>query len=472
MLAVILLCVGYPYSFDWAEGGLVNQAGWVLSGKPLYARPSLEFTSFMYQPLYIYVSALASRVLGLGLLPLRLVSLLASAGTFIIVYLFARRESGKAYYGIVACGLFAACYIKTTGSALNLARVDQLFLFLFMAGAYAVRFHASKAGYVAAGALLSLSFLTKQTALVTSLPLLFYAVVARRKTSPYLIASFAAISGGSVLLLDRMFHGWYSYYVFKLPGRIPFELTKYAVMFKDDLMAPIAIACVASLYFLVSRLASDREKGIFYLMLATGALTGSWLSRLNSMAYPNVVLPAYCVISILFALGVREAVSDVMSTPHPIGRLAANFIYSVCIIQLVLLLYNPLDYPANKKDMEAGADFVKTIAQFKGEVFAPDNGYTALLAGKRPYSHYMALYEILREGDEADREKLIDDMGRAVREKRFDAIIFYPDMLGAGLITKEELAKYYDASMIYYEGVKYWPGKGRGGEYLCVKKPD
>jgi Dolichyl-phosphate-mannose-protein mannosyltransferase len=470
LLIVIIFCIRYPYFFDWMEGGLVDQVGWVLSGKPLYVRPSLEFTPFIYQPLYTYVSALAARVLGLGFFPLRLVSLLASTGTFYIVYLFVKRESGETYYRLIACGLFSGCYVMAD-STINLARVDQLFLFLFMAGAYLVRFRPSRAGYLIAGAILSLSFLTKQTALVAVLPLLVYALVMERNKSLYLIASFAAISGGSVLLLDRIFHGWYSYYVFKMPGRIPFEPALYTGFFKDDMMAPLAIASVVSLFFIVSRLSSDRKAGLYYLMLATGTFAGSWLSRLHSEGFQNVVLPAYCATSIMFALGVREAVSAVRSSERTKGMLAENFILSVCVLQFVLLLYNPVPLIPTEKDLQAGADMVKTMSQFKGDIFAPNDGFIPVLAGKRPHAHYMALYDVLRVGDEADKARLIDDMKRAVQERKFDAIILYPDVLGAGLLTKEELTRNYDVTRVLdYEGTMFWPSKQRGLQFLCVRK--
>ena len=467
---VVITLVGYPYSYDWAEGGMADQVLRVLSGKPLYVKPSLDFIPFMYPPLYMYLSALASSVLGVGLAPLRVVSLAAAAGTFSVVYLFVRRESGSAYYGILASGLLAGSFIST-GVALNLARVDQLFLFLFLAGAYLVKFHPSRYGYMAAALLFSLSFLTKQTALVASFPLLLYAFVTDSKKSLYLIIPAFIIAGGSTLLLDRIHEGWYSFYVFKLPGSIPFEKSMLMVFLKQDLMVPLTIACVTSLFFIVSRISSDRNKGLFYLMFATGALAGSWLSRLNLQAALNVDVPAYAVISILFALGVHDAMKKIGSSVQGTSGLVGNFAMSVFLLQLVLLLYNPLKDRPTKMDMEAGSDFVKVISQFNGEVFAPYNSYIPVLAGKRSYPHAMSFYEIMRSADSTTREQLMNGLRQAIFEKKFDAIVIYPAFFADGFVAEEELKQNYEINKVLsYDGTKYWPSKERDTEIVYVRK--
>ena len=79
-LAVALLRLRYPFQLEWIESGSLDQVRRILSGRKLYARPSLGFVSFIYTPVYFYVSAAAARVLGDGFLPLRLVSLAASLG--------------------------------------------------------------------------------------------------------------------------------------------------------------------------------------------------------------------------------------------------------------------------------------------------------------------------------------------------------------------------------------------------------
>ena len=76
-LALAALRVTYPFELEWQEGGMLDHVLRVLAGQPLYVEPSLEFIAFPYTPLYFHVSALACKVLGVGLPALRVVSILA-----------------------------------------------------------------------------------------------------------------------------------------------------------------------------------------------------------------------------------------------------------------------------------------------------------------------------------------------------------------------------------------------------------
>src|SRR5262245_11397892 len=81
--AVAILFTGYvtfkrarfPYDLEWMEGGALVHVARILEGSPLYVPPSLEFTPYIYTPLYWYVSAGFAKVMGLSLFTLRLVSL-------------------------------------------------------------------------------------------------------------------------------------------------------------------------------------------------------------------------------------------------------------------------------------------------------------------------------------------------------------------------------------------------------------
>ena len=44
--------IGFQYEIEWMEGGIYERVARVLEGKPLYVSPSLEFSPFVYTPLY------------------------------------------------------------------------------------------------------------------------------------------------------------------------------------------------------------------------------------------------------------------------------------------------------------------------------------------------------------------------------------------------------------------------------------
>ena len=56
-LVVALARLNYPYDLEWMEGGTLEHVARVLGGRPLYVAPSLEFTPYIYAPLYYYVAA-------------------------------------------------------------------------------------------------------------------------------------------------------------------------------------------------------------------------------------------------------------------------------------------------------------------------------------------------------------------------------------------------------------------------------
>src|SRR6478735_8320342 len=85
VLVVALARINYPYDLEWMEGGTLEHVARVLGGQPLYVAPSLEFTPYIYAPLYYYVTAPFAYLFGLRLLPLRLVSFAASLGVLALI---------------------------------------------------------------------------------------------------------------------------------------------------------------------------------------------------------------------------------------------------------------------------------------------------------------------------------------------------------------------------------------------------
>ena len=69
-LVIVCSRIAYPYELEWMEGGSVDHVRRILAGQPLYIRPSLSFTPFIYTPLYFYVSAAVAKCIGIGFTPL------------------------------------------------------------------------------------------------------------------------------------------------------------------------------------------------------------------------------------------------------------------------------------------------------------------------------------------------------------------------------------------------------------------
>src|SRR5258706_318809 len=71
--------IGFPYELEWLEGCTVDSARRILEGKGLFVAPSVDWIPYPYTPLYTYTAAAVARLVGIGFLAPRLVSLLCSA---------------------------------------------------------------------------------------------------------------------------------------------------------------------------------------------------------------------------------------------------------------------------------------------------------------------------------------------------------------------------------------------------------
>ena len=110
LLAMVVMRVRYPFELEWIEGGMVQHVERLRAGQPLYAPPSLTFIPDIYTPLYYAVCAALAKVIGIGFFPLRLVSVVSSFALFGALFMLARRETDDRLAGVIAAGLFAACY--------------------------------------------------------------------------------------------------------------------------------------------------------------------------------------------------------------------------------------------------------------------------------------------------------------------------------------------------------------------------
>jgi hypothetical protein len=224
--------------------------------------------------------------------------------------------------------------------------------------------------------------------------------------------------------------GWYSYYVFGLLSQqTEWLLLEFVTFWKDDLLVHLPFAVLLTIFFLAGRPKRDRLMLMQWLAILIGALAGTFITRVKIGGYDNVLLPAYAVISILFGLGLSE-LCKITGQLHVDfrGRLA-GLIQIACLIQLVILAYNPFTQIPSKADLEAGRKLVQLLSDVKGEVFLPDHGYLLTLAGKKTYAQESAIWDVLRgnrttNGKTLLRESLDDALSRQI----FDEIILDSDL--------------------------------------------
>jgi 4-amino-4-deoxy-L-arabinose transferase-like glycosyltransferase len=465
-VVLAVLRIQYPFELEWMEGGSVDHVRRILAGDRLYVKPTLEFVTYIYTPLYFYLSSAVSWVLGIGFLPLRLVSFLSSLGCFAVIFLIVRRETGATYAGVLAASLFAATY-RLSGAWFDIARVDSLFLLLLLLAVYVIRFSVSNRAYVLAGILLWLSFMTKQTALIIALPLMLHAAYRNWRRSCYLISTVIATVAVSTLALDHIHDGWYMFYIYDLPRGHEIIPGLFLHFWLKDLFLPLPVACALCGSYLFAGLRhANRGRMLFYPVLALGMLGGALSSRLHLGGYDNVLFPAYACVAIVFGLAVYR-ISGLLGGQHTAGaRLGVILITVSCLIQFGILKYDPVDQVPTSKDLLAGRELIDMISRVEGEVLIPDHGFLPYMAGKRTYAHRMAIYDVLR-GSEEVREDLIADIRAAVSQGKFSIMILDTHW------RREDIEGYYSChAPIFIDQDAFWPvtGKRTRPTYLCVPR--
>ena len=221
-VAIVCSRIGYPFELEWMEGNCLLQVERALAGQVLYPRPSSEYIPYIYPPVFLYLFALVSLLIGADFFSLRLVSFLASWGTFALIYLFVKRQTRSRYAAVIALCMYAATF-RIGGAWLDIARVDTLHLFLSLLALYLIRFYDSVRILSLAGVVIALAFLTKQTVLLIFLPVFLYHLCFYRLPSIPMIGTTIAVTALSIVTLDFVYDRWYTFYVFCLPSKHGFK---------------------------------------------------------------------------------------------------------------------------------------------------------------------------------------------------------------------------------------------------------
>ena len=409
----------YPFDLEWMEGSLVQHVARIRDGLPLYGRPTLAFTPFLYPPLYYYVSAAAARVTGVGFLPLRLVSIASSGVVFWFLFRLAQRETGRVYAGLLAVGLFAATY-RLGGAWLDLARNDSLLLALMMGALYLMRWRESTAGWAGAGALLALAALTKQTAVMMAPPLLLYALLVDWRRALILASTFAGLTAIAVAALNSGTHGWFLFYVVRLPGAIQRHAPERPPLWTIPLITALPVAMSLAIATLVAARPWRDRRHAFWPLAALSGVGAALAASLHVGAYDNVWLPAYLSISVLAAMASPIICERVQAGYRPAIRL---IVAGLAAFQLAALRYSVAAQIPSAGDVTMARQLSERLADARGESFVPYHAFVPTPAGPVMHAHAWAIHDVLRGGDAAAAAALSGEIHEAFADARFRLVV-------------------------------------------------
>lgn len=387
----------YPFELEWIESGMLLSLRHIRQGHGLYGPPTMEFTPFLYGPLYLYVSAAISHLVGVGYAALRLVSTLATLGTLGVIYKLIERETADRFSALVGAGLYVALY-GFAEAFFDIGRVDSLFTLALLAAIYATRYMNP----LLAGFAWLLAFETKQTALAIGLLVLLLTAVRRPRRGLIGAAALVVFTATAVVVQNRLSGGWYGYYTFGSAHGYPMVLRQLLLFVSLDLLTPLGIAFGVLFAALVWTRPSLRgERTWFYAAVSFTIYSMVWFVASHLGAALNANEPAYAWTAVLFGIALSRLTAGLEGAAQ---RSAMLVLLMAAAIQFASLLYNPGRFLPPHAVLAEREQFVQQLRMIPGEVYLIDHNVDALLAGKQPHAEMEALGMVLTASDARARD--------------------------------------------------------------------
>lgn len=422
-VGVALQRLNYPFELEWIESGTVSHIQVVLSGHQLYREPSLDFTPFIYAPLYYYVAALPSLIFGVGLLAPRLVSLLSTLGCFVLLGRWVRDETGDPVAGVAAAGLFSALF-QVTGLWLDLARIDAFFLFLTLAANVLARTAHTTRRAALVGVLLAAACFTKQLGFPLALPVLVFLALRSLRLGVVAGLVAGAVIGFFGLVFQLTSSGWFYYYLFKLPARHPVEWTRLVpdarTYFLGDTL-PLTLAGIALLCgWGFSRAAPKRW--LYTALFVALAVTTSFLPFLKSGGFQNGLIPAFAALCL--AAGIQLGALRRRGYETALGPLGANLFAGLLLAyQCQTLTYDPHVALPTPEDRAANETVLERIKRLPHPIWVMGSSHWTRLAEPNGVPLHAAALSDVFKGSGPEATLLRARMTADLKAHRFATIV-------------------------------------------------
>lgn len=387
-----LLRINYPYELGWYEDEHLYQVNRILTGKPLYTQPSLEYVPFLYGPVFFYLSAFFSLFFGPSLSILRSVSIVATLGTFALIYLFIYRETKSKVGGILGVGLYAATY-QHSKFTFDIGRVDACLLFLLLLSLYFTRFGTKKRDHIIAGLFIVCAIFTKQTAIILTFGTIVYYFYSNNRFKKIYLFSVLVFCILFLLLMFFQYGKWYVYYAFYITSLHRLHPYYILVFWLYHLVAFVPYSLIGSLLIIYYSLFKKTHKNIFYICSYFSLIGISMMAIASDGGDNNVLLPAYAIISILFGHFFVKITE--LKRINVTNLFTVFFVLCLFILQMCWLLCIPLSAIPTKQDTSQITKMYTIINKTKGSVFLINRRRLAEQAHKKRFFHFHPMIELL-----------------------------------------------------------------------------
>lgn len=414
--------IHYPYELEWMEGGVLQQVLQLVRGGSLYSNASLAFIPALYMPFYYLVSALSVKLFGEGLFALRIVSLLASLLTHLLVFLIVRKVTASRLAGLLGLFFYAVMF-RHTAFWFDVARVDDLWTCLLAAAVYVLlcyRQQPSSRTLFVLALLGVLAFFTKQATLfllpfvaVTLLCWCGWQILLR-----FVLISLLLLVPGLLLMQWKAGQDWYFY---TLQMASSHGVTWFgAQRFCEIFLTAVPMLLLAGILFLIW--VPDTRQGRWgWISLYAGFIFISLLSRAYAGAFFNVLMPAYFFVAVAAACGFALLVNKSLDS----RAVTAMTIMLTCLLltDLYRSQYNVLLQLPGENSRRNTEWLVQKIAAVPGQVCVTSHGYLAWMAGKDFCAHNTQVTDLVTGSSQARAKALLDEARQKILSGYYQAIV-------------------------------------------------
>jgi len=382
--------ISFPLNLDLMESTVLQHFQRAASFQPIYPEPTPAFIAFSYNPLYYEFAIPFGWVFGVNLFTLRLVAILGTLGSGVILFKVVQQKTASTWWGLLAVGLFAAAY-HVMDTYLDNAHSDSWLLCTALLGSYVIDQNRSRLWNLVGVLILVASFWFKQHGALFAIGgVLFLTWRAGLKSSwPYWLAS--AIFGPIfyIFLGPSIFGPYFHYFTWEVPrqwSELNFDTFQRYLGF---ILKSYPLVALSGTLLVVWNGLRDRERfDVWHFQFVFAALAG-FMGALDPGSADNVFIPMGVWFILLGTLGLHQLAAQA-------GILQRYKVHLLVLFAtLAILLYNPLSVVVSP---EAGsyADLIALLKSLPGNVYTPSlgqlpDGYTSY-----PAAHWVALDDMTR----------------------------------------------------------------------------
>ncbi|MFH1738327.1 MAG: hypothetical protein ABIH23_04920 [bacterium] len=381
--------LAFPYDIDNSEGFLLFGGHRLATGQGLYGDlTSPPHLVDNYPPVYPVLLAVGDRLVGTKFIWGRSLSVAATLGIAVLIYLWIGGVSGRRWSAFLSALCFLSFYHVYDWGAL--ARVDMVAIFLSVLGLVFVERGKS---IVLPVTCFVLSLCTKQTMFAGPLAaVMFLQYREERRSAAALLISVAVLTGLLYALFQLLSGGAFLRHVFVYNSN-PYRLLDLFIYFRHW-WATYPILGGIGLFFFLHRW-KNRQRDLIFYFLFFSSLSALFCGKIGSA--PNYLLEM--VVATCLALGLVMAEVDVAERKD---RSVLNLLLPVLLLaQILATMHWPhamdFSYTPTTSDLYDARNVERILRKSPGPILSERAGLP-LLAGHDPFFQPFICTQLARQG--------------------------------------------------------------------------